>query len=55
MIFVHKIMLTKYEVLTRIQLRYLEGQKSVGHFQLAQYQWMSDFEHFSLTHLAKAV
>ena len=27
MIFVHKIMLTKYEVLTRVQLRYLEGQK----------------------------
>ena len=28
MIFVHKIMLTKYEVLTRIQLRYLEWQKN---------------------------
>ena len=48
MIFVHKIMLTKYEVLTRIQLRYLEGQKSVSHSQnrIRYYTEILRDEHF---------
>ena len=52
--FVHKIMLTKYEMLTPVQLRYLACTKWL-HLTLASADWIRSFEHFSLTHLAKAV
>ena len=45
-------MLTKYKVLTLVQLRYLEGKNRL-HLTLASPDWISNFEHFSRAHLSQ--